>query len=542
VDGNGNVYVGDTSNNAVKEVIGGTATKIGSGFSGPRGVAVDGSGNVYVADSSHNAIKEIMAVGGAVPTTGATVTTLGSGFSLPGGVAVDGSGNVYIADTTHSLVKEINVENAPSLSFSSTAVGASSAQQVVTLGNNGNTPLTLDSFSTTANFNLGGAGTTCSNSSTIAAGGSCGLGVVFEPTTVSSLLTGSMPLVDNTLNASSTMQTVVLSGASTLGSKAITFPQPLTPAVMGGSATLTATASNGDPVTYTVVSGTATIAGSAITYTAAGTVTIAADSAATSTYAAATEVTATVTVSADSLTWLPSMLSIYAGAAIGADVFDASSNEPGTITYTSTLLPSGAPVAATAATVLTAGSYDLTATVAPTLPSYQSLQSTQVFTVQNMNAFVANSSGSMASLFNNGTEQSGAISGGGIGAAVDSEGFVWSIGVDGSSLWKFADTGALAATYTGVGLSGATALAIDGNSNLVVTNGNSVVVLSNAGVPLSTTTDSTISGPTGVAVDDAGNVWVSNGANSTVDEVIGGAGPLAPLAVSVQTGNPGAKP
>jgi hypothetical protein len=76
------------------------------GFSYPTGVAVDGSGNVYVTDSGNNAVEEIMAVGGVIPAS-PTINTLGSGFSSPQGVAVDGSGNVYVADTGNGLVKEI---------------------------------------------------------------------------------------------------------------------------------------------------------------------------------------------------------------------------------------------------------------------------------------------------------------------------------------------------------------------------------------------------------------------------------------------------
>ncbi|MGA3137124.1 MAG: hypothetical protein ABSC88_14140, partial [Terracidiphilus sp.] len=106
VDGSGNVYVADTNDNAVKEILaaGGytTVNTLGSGFNLPAGVAVDGSGNVYVADAGNNAVKEILATGGYT-----TVNTLGSSFSKPNGVAVDGSGNVYVADAGNSAVKEI---------------------------------------------------------------------------------------------------------------------------------------------------------------------------------------------------------------------------------------------------------------------------------------------------------------------------------------------------------------------------------------------------------------------------------------------------
>jgi sugar lactone lactonase YvrE len=106
VDAGGNVFVGDTDNNAVKEMAaaGGytTVKTLGSGFNSVRGVAIDGGGNVFVADYGNNAVKEILAAGGHQ-----TVVTLGSGFSSPSGVAVDGIGNVFVADTGNNAVKEI---------------------------------------------------------------------------------------------------------------------------------------------------------------------------------------------------------------------------------------------------------------------------------------------------------------------------------------------------------------------------------------------------------------------------------------------------
>ena len=37
---------------------------VGAGFSQPNGVAVDASGNVFVADTGNGAIKEVVAAGG----------------------------------------------------------------------------------------------------------------------------------------------------------------------------------------------------------------------------------------------------------------------------------------------------------------------------------------------------------------------------------------------------------------------------------------------------------------------------------------------
>ena len=108
VDANGNVYVADYQNDAIKEMPAGCAssacvTILGGGFSAPTSVAVDAAGNIYVADFFNNAVKE-MPAGCA---SSACVTILGGGFSFPGGVAVDASGNVYVADELNDAVKEM---------------------------------------------------------------------------------------------------------------------------------------------------------------------------------------------------------------------------------------------------------------------------------------------------------------------------------------------------------------------------------------------------------------------------------------------------
>ena len=102
VDGAGDVFVADTGNNAVKEILpGGTIKTIGSGFNTPEGVAVDRFGDVLVADTGNNAVKVVFPNG--------AISTIGSGFSDPIGVAVDRAGDVFVADYGHNAVKEIQV-------------------------------------------------------------------------------------------------------------------------------------------------------------------------------------------------------------------------------------------------------------------------------------------------------------------------------------------------------------------------------------------------------------------------------------------------
>lgn len=132
VDSAGNVFVADTGGGAVKEIVAvngvvsssSTVNVVGSGFTHPAGVAVDASGDVFVADYQTNAVYEIVAVSGAVSSS-STVNTIGSNFNGPEGVAVDANGNVFVADTSNNAVKEIvAVSGAVSSSSTVTTVGS----------------------------------------------------------------------------------------------------------------------------------------------------------------------------------------------------------------------------------------------------------------------------------------------------------------------------------------------------------------------------------------------------------------------------------
>jgi hypothetical protein len=333
--------------------------------------------------------------------------------------------------------------------------------------------------------------------------------------------------------------------ATNLLPNAITFPQPASPVALNGTATLAATSTSGT-VLYTVTAGTATINGSTITYTTGGTVQITASSPASSTYAAATPVTVTVVVSQpqSSLSWLPSTLNIFTGTALSAGILDATDSIPATITYAQYLL-SASPSTASAVsvgTLLSQGSYGLVATVVPSDPNYAAESLTVPFTVQNMNVFVAASS-SMLSFYNNGNVQTAATAGGGIGAAVDSLGNVWSINADGSGISRFSDAGALLATYA-VGKS-ATALAVDGLGKIWITNANgTITALNNDGSVAADGLgdDANLSSPASISVDTAGSLWIANKGNHTVTETFGEAASAAPISAAVYNNTPGTRP
>ena len=163
VDAQGNVFIGDQNNNALKEIPGGTGTPItiATGFSTPDGVAIDAQGNIYVADDGNNLVKEVPFVNGSYgapvvlgfrlylpasllmwpwiikamymwPT--AAITRLKKyllaavqpshrfGFSTPPGVAADAYGNIYVADNGHSAVKEIPAGNGTPVTLGSGAL------------------------------------------------------------------------------------------------------------------------------------------------------------------------------------------------------------------------------------------------------------------------------------------------------------------------------------------------------------------------------------------------------------------------------------
>jgi DNA-binding beta-propeller fold protein YncE len=64
---------------------------LGSGFNRPSGVAVDGQGNVFVADEGNAALKEILATGG-----GAAIQQIGSVIATPISLVVDSQGDIFV--------------------------------------------------------------------------------------------------------------------------------------------------------------------------------------------------------------------------------------------------------------------------------------------------------------------------------------------------------------------------------------------------------------------------------------------------------------
>ncbi len=297
VDNAGNIYIADSSNNVVREVTASTGiiTTIagnqaaGCGYSesdgaainakmcGPKGVSLDGAGNVYIADSSNNLVRKINQATHILTTVAGTYNGGTDAYSGDGGaathaglshlldIAIDGSGNLLIADTDNRVIREV-ATGSGILNLGSVNVGSTSAAQDVTLTNDGNSALSLSALQTPVDFNLGGSDTSCTASTTLAAGASCVLGVEFAPT-VSGLLSENLTLTDNNGNAAAVTQTIALSGSAVqlVPTQVVlsVLPGPLTAGGNLGLLNVRVEAANGSTVTNSSAPVTVTISSSA---------------------------------------------------------------------------------------------------------------------------------------------------------------------------------------------------------------------------------------------------------------------------------------
>lgn len=129
-DSAGNLYVADTSNNAIRKVTqnGAVSTWVGHAasrgasdgvgaaatFSSPSGIVVDSAESYYVADTGNQTIRKITA-SGVVTTIAGTVGQSGYEdgmgsvvkFASPGGLTIDSAGNLFVLDTGNHRIRKI---------------------------------------------------------------------------------------------------------------------------------------------------------------------------------------------------------------------------------------------------------------------------------------------------------------------------------------------------------------------------------------------------------------------------------------------------
>jgi CSLREA domain-containing protein len=197
-------------------------------------------------------------------------------------------------------------------------------------------------------------------------------------------------------------------------------------------------------------------------------------------------------------------------------------------------------------TLNTAGTQTVSA-ISPSIPT-----SSETVTIGDA-VLIINGNGTLSRLTEAGVATSpvAGYTGGGsptTSIAIDSTGDIFSVNPTTVKLAEFSKAGtALSGSgYTGGGISSPAAVAADGLSTVWVANGNGTISqFSNAGAAVSPaggyTTNSTAAAG-GIAIDISGNVWISTPTANTITEIIGGAAPVAPLAVSVTNVTTGARP
>jgi uncharacterized protein (TIGR03437 family) len=130
VDASGNLYVADSGNNRIRKVTpaGIVGTAVGTGtpgsagdeglanaamLNGPRGVALDGNGNLFIGDTGNNRIREVTPDGvihtiagqGPAGFAGDGGPATAARLNAPAGILLDGSGNLYVADFGNNRVR-----------------------------------------------------------------------------------------------------------------------------------------------------------------------------------------------------------------------------------------------------------------------------------------------------------------------------------------------------------------------------------------------------------------------------------------------------
>ncbi len=145
VDASADIFIADTDNFVIREVTAGNintamgnntpsysgdgATAVNAELNSPAGVVIDGAGNIFIADSANSAIREVVATSGQIQTVAGSTTICASSTALcgdgglatsaqlntPQGVFLDASGNIYIADTEDNRIRVVNTSAASAI-------------------------------------------------------------------------------------------------------------------------------------------------------------------------------------------------------------------------------------------------------------------------------------------------------------------------------------------------------------------------------------------------------------------------------------------
>lgn len=350
VDTSGNVYVADFSNHKIRKITsaGVVSTLAGSGFPGsaegigsaasfsyPTGVAVDTSGNVYVADSANHKIRKITSAGvvstfagtgepGSADGTGSVAT-----FDSPWGATVDSYGNIYVADLNNHKIRKITPARVVT-----TLAGSS-------IGN-------IDGVGAVAKFN--------------------------KPGDVAVDISGNVYVADHNNNK-------VRRGVPALA-QVINFVQLINTKTFGDVPfSMNGSASSGLPVTFSIVSGPATISGGIISLMGSGTVVLRASQAGNLIYAPAADVDQSFTISKGAQTIA---FPVVESKTFGDAPFSVSANASGGLPVTFSIVSGQATISGNTITLTGTGIVVVRAAQAGNMNYEAAPQVDQFFTVAKM--------------------------------------------------------------------------------------------------------------------------------------------------------------
>jgi len=327
VDSAGNLYIADTNNNRIRKVttgtniittIAGTGAQGASGDNGPataaelsypERVVLDAAGNLYLSDSFNQRIRKIDTSGTITTVAGGgpgCTSTPCSALEDPGtngsgnlvGLALDASGNLYLG--AGDQVEIAGPQGA--MAFPNTIVGQSVTKTF--LFNNPGTasdtlPSTATGYSIAGNGDFTITGGTCLTNNVLAVHASCTLQATFAPVAPGERL-GLVSFTDTSDGSPHSMN--LYGQGYVVQSQTITFPAISNTTYGAAPEALSATASSGLPVTYSIVSGPGTISGNNVNITGAGTIVVQADQAGNAAYTAAAPVQQSFTVAKAILT------------------------------------------------------------------------------------------------------------------------------------------------------------------------------------------------------------------------------------------------
>ena len=235
LDRSGNLYIADSNDNRVREVVaktgnieayagtgvvcttrncgdGGAATA--AEFSDPFHVFSDYLGDIFIADNTDYEVREVTAANGVIQTVAGNATR---GFSGDNGSAVNGqmdnvtglaadaAGNLLIADFGSWRVRRVSgiVATAPtanlsanSLTFTDETVGTASESQTLKLSNNGNLSDLPVSSIVFSGAQAGDFSETDNCLPSVPGHGSCAINVTFKPLAVGAR-NATMTITDN---------------------------------------------------------------------------------------------------------------------------------------------------------------------------------------------------------------------------------------------------------------------------------------------------------------------------------------------------------